>query len=325
MLSGKFPFAMLTLLAVGAGSLSHVSDLHAQSAPCLISAVLECPSLTDRIQKTRMTFTRDSAAYTTDGGEVGQGEPRFQKMAIFNRPEYTVIEPCSKESIIPLAYGNGNFFGGQPWIDISSGNCLYRSIDANSWEPIAELEAGTIKSVYITQAGLVLVGTRKPGAVWVWEGDKQTLSRVLTMLSYDAYAKHWSWAEMNGVIYVGEYGNKNVADNARRIYQSLDGGWNWELLYDPPPQPSYHVHKVLADPYRSHIYWSHGDKTAGSQLFRSNDGGQTWRLLSNVEQPTAGIVRPEGTYLGSDSGGVGIYREHDDGQIPDFWKKPNGK
>ncbi len=323
---GKTTLVLCALWLVGMNTSAFQTILHTEDNPRLISAVLEGPNLTDRIQKTAMTFRRDSTAYASNGRNVPQGEPRFQKIAIFNRPEYTIVEPYSKKNVVALAHCDGYFWGAQPWS--TAGTTLYRSPDtvsgsaelAEAWVPVATLAAGTIQSLYVTEAGLLLVGTRKPGGVCIWDPGTESLSRVLTMLSEDPYPKHWSWAEMSGVIYVGEYGYKRGSDNARRIYQSLDGGWNWQVLYNPPPQTNYHVHKVLADPYRSHIYWSHGDwdDGAGSQLFRSSNGGQSWQLISNIEQPTAGVVRPEGAYFGSDSGGIGIYRFLDGAEKGEF-------
>jgi hypothetical protein len=304
----KTTLALCVLWMLGMNSIAFKTILRAEDNPRLISAVLEGPSLKDRIQKTSMTFTRDSVACTFDGREVRKGTPRFQKIAIFNRPEYKLTSPYSNENIVALAYNDGFFWGAKPWTHNNNKNSLYRSLDANNWEPVATLKTGTITSLYVTGAGLLLIGTTWPGGVCIYDPNTGGFMRVLTMTSNIAFPKHWSWAEMNGVIYVGEYGNKNDPNNnARRIYQSFDGGWNWEVLYDPPPMKGYHVHKVLADPYRSYIYWSHGDE-AGSQLFRSTDLGQTWDLISNVEQPTAGIARPEGAYFGADSGGAGIYR-----------------
>jgi hypothetical protein len=288
----------------GAGFLNLSQVACAKDNPRLISAVLEGPTLGDRIQKTTTTFTRDSLAYTSNGRMVPPGKPRFEKLAIFNRPEYTITQPCAATNVVVLAYHDGYFWGAKPLY--GNGIYLYKSIDAIQWEPVAALEKGTITSLYVTEQGLLLVGTRFPGGVCIWDAGTGRLVRTLTMLSEDPFPKHWSWAEMNGVIYVGEYGYKYGSNNARRIYQSRDGGWNWEVLYDPPPADGYHVHKVLADPYRSHLYWSHGDNY--SELFRSVDGGESWQFLSRIEQPTAGISRPEGAYLGADSGEIGIYR-----------------
>lgn len=284
--------------------LSSATSVFAQDAPRLISAVLEGPTLGDRIRKTTMTFTRYSVAYISNGYMVMPGKPRFEKLAVLNRPEYTITQPCAKTNIVVLAYYNGFFWGSEPLNN--NGRYLWRSVDAIKWQPVAGLENGTITSLYVTEKGLLLVGTRLPGGVCIWDAGTGRLVRTLTMLSEDPFPKHWSWSEMNGVIYVGEYGNKYVTNNARRIYRSLDGGWNWEVFYDPPPAYGYHVHKVLADRYRSHIYWSHGD--VYSELFRSIDDGESWQCLSKIEQPTAGIVRPEGAYFGSDSGSIGIYR-----------------
>jgi len=295
---------VLVLCAACTSFFSAPTSVFADGAPQLISAVLEGPVLTDRIQKTAMNFTRASAAYMPDGQEVSEAVPRFRNLAIFNRPEHTVAGPYSRKNVLVLAHCNGYFWGAQLWN--YADNNLYRSSDANNWEAVAKLDRGTVSSLYVTEAGLLLVGTRFPGGVCIWDAGTGRLVRTLTMLSEDPFPKHWSWAEMNGVIYVGEYGYKYGSNNARRIYQSRDGGWNWEVLYDPSPADGYHVHKVLADPYRSHLYWSHGDNY--SELFRSLDGGETWQILSSVEQPTAGIARPEGVYFGADNFNIGIYR-----------------
>lgn len=310
-------FAIVALQAAKLSLLSASGLPGAQNGPRTVSAVLDGPTLADRIQRTTMDFARDSIAYTTDGRMVPAAKPRFQKIAILNRPEYEVVGQCSRESIVALARCGGYFWGAQPWASSGVGRYLFRSLDAVKWEAVDATERGTIQSLYVTEAGRLLVGARYPGGVCIWDPNTESLTRVLTMLSEDPYPEHWNWAELNGRVYVGEYGSKYGSNNARRIYRSSDGGWNWDVLWDPPAQQGYHIHRVLADPYRTHLYWSHGD-LAGSELFRSSDEGQSWQLLSKVEQPTAGIARPEGTYFGADNWGIGVYRFIDGSESGEF-------
>lgn len=277
----------------------------------LISAVLEGPSLADRIQGTTMTFSRPSPASTDDGQEVDANTPRFRQLVILDRPDYTLSGAGSVNTIVPLAYCSGYFWGGTPWSSCIRTN-LYRSRNGRDWEAVTALgDPQRIRSIYVTQNNRMLVATYCPvntsGKIYVFDPNTQSLRRTLTMLTAGAWAEHWSWGELNGVLYVGEYGPKTLPDNARRIYQSFDGGDTWSVFVDRPPQNDYHVHKVLGDPYRSQLYWSHGDSST-HLLTRTSDGGQTWEDLSQKEQPTAGVARPDAVYFGSDSGGLGIYR-----------------
>ena len=186
-------YAILKWCAMCASLMGSPAYAIAEGTAELISAVLEGPSLKDQIQKTTMTFTRASDAYALDGRMVSELEPRFHKLAIFNRPEYTITEPYSRTNIVVLAHCNGYFWGAQPWNNAS--NSQYRSSDAIIWESVATLDRGMICSLYVTKDGLLLVGTRSPGGVCILDSDTSSLVRVLTMLSENPWPKHWSWAD----------------------------------------------------------------------------------------------------------------------------------
>lgn len=291
----------------------------------LISSVLEGADLFDTVQGRWMVFERASPACTRDGVRVEADEPIFERMALVARKWMRVLGEPSSETIVPLAWYGGYLWGGRPWSSTCSApQWVYRSGDGITWEPVAPTLGGRVKSMYVSSFGDLFVatgcgsGSSVPGRVFRWNPDTESFDLVLTMLSSGAFAKHWSWTEANGILYVAEYGNKNLPDNARRLYRSLDGGATWELVYDPPPAESYHVHRIVADAARGHLYYSHGDEADFDKLMRSSDGGFTWESLSDVHQPTAGLARPEGVYFGADAVHVGIYRFPGGTDVPEW-------
>jgi len=84
----------------------------------------------------------------------------------------------------------------------------------------------------------------------------------------------------------------------RGIYRSDTGGANWKLILAPeteftggidlaihPSNPN-RVYAAMWDHHRTPVFRAYGG--AGSGVFRSDDGGDTWTRLENVQTPTPG-------------------------------------
>lgn len=110
---------------------------------------------------------------------------------------------------------------------------------------------------------------------------------------------------------MGEYGDK-ADDGVKQIYLSTDAGATWKLVFDPEPGTygditQLHIHDVAIDPYTMRIWGATGDTTANSNMFYSDDFGDTWNY---VFDPKTGLANSKvtqivcfdhGTVFGSDA------------------------
>ncbi len=107
------------------------------------------------------------------------------------------------------------------------------------------------------------------------------------------------------IVYVASEGKlyDNEMDCQRGLYKSIDGGQNWALVLDLKDRG---VGDFVIDPTNSDIIiayayktyrrtWTFIDRQEGNHLYKSTDGGATWKKLSNgipmdIKTGRAGLV-----------------------------------
>jgi photosystem II stability/assembly factor-like uncharacterized protein len=140
------------------------------------------------------------------------------------------------------------------------------------------------------------------------------------------------------IVFVAALGHPYGANTERGIFRTLDGGKTWEkVLYKDENSGGI---DVAFDPHNSHILygalwearrtsWSLTSGGPGSGLYRSNDGGATWKQITEHGLPK-GPYGKIGIAVGANSDRVyalieategGLYRSDDAG---DTWELVNG-
>lgn len=235
----------------------------------------------------------------------------------------------------------------------TTGGGLWKTEDGgNTWRPITD---GQIHS---SSVGAVAVAESNPDIVYIGMGETQLRQNVLQgdgMYRTEDGGKSWLHAGLEETqaisririhpkdpnrVYVAALGHPFGRNPERGIFRTLDGGNNWEkilyrddqtgavdLVMDPNnPEVLYAtLWQVHRKPW---ILWSGGK---GSGLFKSIDGGDTWKEITrNPGLPKGILGKMTVTISGADSRRVyanieakegGLYRSDDGGET---WSHING-
>ncbi|MBA3897694.1 MAG: hypothetical protein H0X36_11305, partial [Sphingomonadaceae bacterium] len=185
--------------------------------------------------------------------------------------------------------------GGQPEprYDVQSGRGVYRSSDGGK-----------------TWSDLGLADTRYIGRIWVSPTDPNT-------------------------VLVGAVGHFFGASAARGVFRSIDGGKSWSQTLAPGDRTG--VADLAADPAnprtifaaaweaRQWPWQSYFTKVAGpgSAIYRSDDGGVTWRRLSGGGWPTGPLGRIS-LATARTAGGLRLYAVIDAAKDGGLWRSDDG-
>lgn len=227
----------------------------------------------------------------------------------------------------------------------ATGGGLWKTIDGGtSWAPVTD---GQLKS---SSVGAVAVAESNPDVVYMGMGEAELRGNVMqgdgVYRSTDAGA-HWSHIGLANTqaiariridprdpdrVYIAALGHPYAPNDERGVFRTTDGGKSWarilfrndragavDLIIDPNnPRVLY---ATLWEVYRRPwMLWSGG---AGSGLFKSVDGGDTWtELTHNTGLPGGVLGKITVTVSGADSRRVwanveaergGLYRSDDAG------------
>lgn len=227
----------------------------------------------------------------------------------------------------------------------ATGGGLWKTLDGGtSWAPVTD---GQLKS---SSVGAVAVAESNPDVVYIGMGEAELRGNVMqgegVYRSTDAGA-HWTHIGLANTqaisrvridpldanrAYVAALGHPYAPNDERGVFRTTDGGKNWkkilfrndrtgavDLVIDP--NNSRILYATLWEVYRRPwILWSGG---AGSGLFKSVDGGDTWaELTRNTGLPSGVLGKITVTVSGADSRRVwanveaargGLYRSDDAG------------
>ncbi len=234
----------------------------------------------------------------------------------------------------------------------ATGGGLWKTIDGGtSWKPVTD---GKIRS---SSVGAVAVAESNPDIVFIGMGEVQLRGNIMqgdgVYRSADA-GKTWKHMGLDNtqaigriridktnpdLVYVAALGKPSAASSERGVYRSKDGGKTWQrVLYRndstgavdlviDPNNPKI-LFATMWQAYR--IPWKMSSGGAGSGLFRSTDGGDTWTELTRAKGMPAGVIGKMGVSVsGADSKRVyaiveadsgGVFRSDDGGNT---WQRTN--
>lgn len=262
----------------------------------------------NRVNGDDLTFARPGTAINGDGSSVGNNVMRTEVVVTVATPvEYTFV-PYYRA----IGADSGHVY-------FSTGRRLYKSrglgTDFEFMFDFGDSGGGSINSFHITEGGVLLAGIGKggdpSGGVWR-QVSNDSWVKVLEFEAPNAAPGVYSWAELNGRVFVGEYGLKNTPDNPRRVYMSEDDGQSWTKIHEPPNVDNQHLHHLVAcvvnGQFRLYLSYGDGAPSAIFYLTDPNDGGDIWPAtevtLTLAMQPTGGVWIPELNAIiwGSDGG-----------------------
>jgi photosystem II stability/assembly factor-like uncharacterized protein len=229
---------------------------------------------------------------------------------------------------------------GQPKVAYAGavGGGLWKTIDGGAtWTAVTD---GQIKS---SSVGTVAVSESNPDIVFIGMGESCIRGNILpgdgVYKSIDA-GKTWTHAGFAGsqaisririhpanpdIVFVADFGNYSVPSAERGIFKSTDGGKTWKrtLFRDDKTggvdiaidrrNPSV-MFAALWEAYRVEYSMSSGGP--GSGLFKSTDGGDTWKEITRSPGLPQGIDGKIGVAIsGADSNRLYAIVENENGGL----------
>ena len=270
---------------------------------------------------------------TLDSGPAG-GDPLFKGM------KYRLIGPFRGGRSLTVAGVPGDpstyFFG-------ATAGGVWKSTDgANTWNPVFDKEK-------VSAIGSVAVANSDPNILYVGTGEaiRGNISHGNGVYKSLDGGKTWKNVGLRDsraigkviinptnpdVVFVAAFGHPYGPNAERGVFRTIDGGKTWEkVLYKDDKSGAI---DVTFDPRNPNILfcslwqaqrmpWGFSDGGPGSGLYRSIDGGTTWKELQEhglPEKPygrigVAAAANSDRVYaMIEQHGGGGLYRSDDAGE-----------
>src|SRR5689334_21558018 len=219
------------------------------------------------------------------------------------------------------------------------GGGLWKTTDSGlTWRPVTD---GQLKSASV---GAVAVSESNPDIVYIGMGESCIRGNIMpgdgVYRSTDA-GKTWTHVGFDNVdaiskirihptdpniVFVASFGKYSVPSSERGVYKSSDGGKTWRrVLYRDDRTGAIDItidrtnpnvmYAALWEAYRNEYSMSSGGP--GSGLFKSTDGGETWKEITrNPGLPASGVIGRIGVSVSAaNSNRVYALVEHDSGGL----------
>jgi photosystem II stability/assembly factor-like uncharacterized protein len=232
------------------------------------------------------------------------------------------------------------------------GGGLWKTTDGGeNWFPVTD---GQISSASV---GAVAVSESNPDIVFIGTGESCIRNNIMPgdgVYKSTEGGKTWTHVGFEGVdaiskirihptnpdiIYVAAFGKYSEPSAERGVFKSTDGGKTWrKVLYRDdktgaidmsidPNDPNV-IYAALWEAYRNEYHMSSGGP--GSGLFKSTDGGETWKEITRTPGMPSGVVgrigvalspaNPKRVYALVENDSGGLFRSDDAGAT---WKLVN--
>ncbi|MGC1373003.1 MAG: hypothetical protein WA824_12775 [Candidatus Sulfotelmatobacter sp.] len=298
-----------------------------------------------------------SKTATSDDQSSSENQPSNPEDKPFKGMKYRLIGPFRGGRSLTAAGIPGDpttyYFG-------ATGGGVWKSTDAGStWSPIFDKEGtGPIGSIAVANSdrNIIYVGTGEAcirGNISQGDGIYKSLDAGKTWKNVGlhdsrAVGKLIIDPENPNIVFVAALGHPYGPNTERGVFRTQDGGKTWDkVLYKDENTGAV---DIAFDPHNSNIVyaalwqvrrtsWSLDDGGPGSGLYRSNDGGTTWKRLEQHGLPNGPYGRI-GIAVAANSDRVyalieaknpdgGLYRSDDGGDTWTFvnpnhslWQRP---
>jgi photosystem II stability/assembly factor-like uncharacterized protein len=267
--------------------------------------------------------------------------------SLFKGMKWRSIGPYRGGRVLAVAGVPGDpnvyYFGG-----VAGG--VWKSTDAGStWEPVFDKESvSSIGSIAVAQsdANVIYVGTGEAcirGNISFGDGVYKSVDGGKTWTNLGLRdTRHIGRIIVHprnpDIVFVAALGHAYGPNQERGVFRSTDGGKTWEkVLYKDEKTGAI---DIIFDPTNPHILfaalweayrtpWSLVSGGPGSGLYRSSDGGTTWKHLEGQGLPKGLLGRIGVSVSGADPNRVyalteaeegGLYRSDDGGET---WQRVN--
>lgn len=231
------------------------------------------------------------------------------------------------------------------WAGAAAGGVFESTDSGDSWTPVFDgqplLPVGAI-AAHPSNPDIVYVGTGEAnGAGYSYDGDG-----VYRTMDGGATWQPIGLGETRRIgriaidplnpqrIFVAAAGGVYVPDSHRGVYRSIDGGASWtQVLFVAPtagaidlaidPSNPDRIYAAIWEHYSTATQWVAGGTNSG--IWRSDDGGDTWSLLSNGLPASSPAIGRIGLAIAASSPQT-VYALHldDPGSLIGIYKTTNG-
>ncbi len=234
----------------------------------------------------------------------------------------------------------------------SVGGGVWKTVDSGvTWAPVSDgqIKTGSVGAIAVSESdpSVVYVGMGEPDI----RGNASPGDGVYKSMDAGRTWKHLGLEKTQqigavkihpknpDIVYVAALGHQFGPNEERGIYKSIDGGKNWKQVFTRGPKAG--AVELVIDPgnpntlYASfwEVYrtpWILESGGAGSGLFKSSDGGETWTDLSRNAGLPKGVlgrigiavspVNPDRVWALVEAEDGGVFRSEDAGKT---WAKIN--